>query len=160
VSDTRTADEAAIHRLFDRINQAWTDADAATFAAGFTEDADYTTFVGSHYRGRAKIAEMHHALWQRFLNGSRLLGAVTAIHFLTADVAVVTSVGRVQRHRLSSSRPDKAQTLIAVRHDADWLFAAFHNCKRRPLLEWIANRTDPRLAPNTPPIQRLHLAAR
>jgi uncharacterized protein (TIGR02246 family) len=152
MSETRSADEAAIHRLFHRINQAWTDADAAAFAAGFTEDADYTTFVGTHYRGRTKIAELHHVLWQRFLNGSRLLGAVTAIHFLTADVAVVTSVGRVQRHRYSSTKPDKAQTLIAVRQDDQWLFAAFHNCKRRPLLEWISNRTDPRLAPNTPPI--------
>ena len=152
MNETRTADEAAIRHLFHRVNQAWTDADAAAFAACFTEDADYTTFVGTHYRGRAKIAELHHALWQRFLKGSRLLGAVTAVRFLTADTAVVTSVGRVQRHRLSGAKPDKAQTLIAVRQDAEWLFAAFHNCKRHPLLEWISNRTDPRFVPNTPPI--------
>ena len=148
---TRTTDEAAIHALLQIISQAWTDADAGAFAACFTEDADYTTFVGTHYRGRPKIAEVHAVLWQRFLSGSRLLGAVTAIRFVTDDIAVVTSVGRVQRHRFSSTRPDKAQTLIAVREDAGWLFAAFHNCTRRPLLEWISTRADARLAPNTPP---------
>jgi uncharacterized protein (TIGR02246 family) len=147
MSETRSADEAAIHRLFHRINQAWTDADATTFAAGFTEDADYTTFVGTHYRGRAAIVRVHHALWQKFLKGSRLIGTITDISPVTDDVAVVTGYGRVQRRPGRGRKFDKAQTYVAVRDSGGWKFAAFHNCSRRPLLEWIANRSDARLAP-------------
>lgn len=114
------------------------------------------TFVGTHYRGRNKIVESHEALWRRFLAGSRLRGEITGIRFVTDDVAVVTGVGRVLRSRRSGLRPDKVQTYVAVRRDGGWLFAAFHNCKRRPLLERISARSDDRLAPNTaPPPARL-----
>jgi uncharacterized protein (TIGR02246 family) len=109
-------------------------------------------FVGTHYRGRDAIAAMHEVVWRRFLKGSRLLGQITDVRFVTPDVAVVTSVGRVLKNRFSRRRPDKAQTFVAVRLDATWRFTAFHNCRRRPLLEWISTRTDPRLAPNTPPV--------
>lgn len=146
---TRAADEIAIRQLFDELNPAWDNADADAFAAGFTDDADYVTFVGSHYRGRAKIAEMHDGLWARFLKGSRLLGQITDVRFVTSDVAVVISVGRVLRSRRSRPKPDKIQTFVAVRTADRWLFTAFHNCKRHPLLEWISNRSDARLAPNT-----------
>jgi len=150
--DDRTADEAAIRHLFESTLTAWNDADAEAFAAAFTDDADYVIFVGTHYRGREVIAAMHDVLWRRFLKGSRLLGHVTDVRFVTADVAVLTSVGRVQKSRLSRRTPDKAQTFVAVRRDGEWKFTAFHNCRRRPLLEWISARSDPRLAPNTPPV--------
>ncbi|MFG1925032.1 hypothetical protein [Cryptosporangium sp. NPDC048952] len=95
---------------------------------------------------------MHAALWRKYLKGSRLLGHITDIHFVTADVAVVTSVGRVLKSRFSRRNPDKAQTFVAVREAGGWKFAAFQNTKRRPLLEWISTRSDPHLAPNTPPV--------
>ena len=148
----RTADEAAIRQLFAATITAWDEADAEAFGAAFTEDADYVIFVGTHYRGRAAIIAMHDVLWRRFLKGSRLLGHVTGIRFITDDVAVLTSVGRVLKSRFSRRNPDKAQTFVAVRQGGEWKFTAFHNCRRRPLLERISTRTDPRLAPNTPPI--------
>jgi uncharacterized protein (TIGR02246 family) len=144
-------DKAQIRALWQRTNEAWNNADAETFGNAFTEDADYITFVGTHYRGRTKIIDMHDALWRTFLKGSRLTGQITDIRAITDDVAIVTGVGRVQRSRRSSTKPDKTQTYVAVRHHGAWLFAAFHNGKRRPLLEWVANRSNPRLAPDTEP---------
>jgi hypothetical protein len=60
---------------------------------------------------------------------------------------VITGVGRVRRNRFSGSKPDKAQTYVAVRNGPGWQFAAFHNCTRKPLFEWISTRSEPRLAP-------------
>ena len=144
-------DEAAIRELFASTLTAWNTADADAYGAAFTEDADYMIFTGTHYRGRDIIVAMHRALWRKYLKGSRLLGHVTDVRFLTADVAVVTSVGRVLKSRFSRRNPDKAQTFVAVRRDGAWKFAAFHNTTRRPLMEWISTRSDPHLAPNTPP---------
>src|SRR3954465_6642801 len=90
-------DEAAIRTLFNAVNDAWDRADATAFGAAFTEDADYVTFVGSHYRGRTKIAEVHDVLWRRFLKGSRLFGHIADIKFVPDAVAVVTSTGRVAK---------------------------------------------------------------
>jgi uncharacterized protein (TIGR02246 family) len=143
----RTADTAQLQDLFDRTLAAWDSADAAAFGAAFTEDADYITFVGTHYRGRAKIADMHDALWHKYLKGSRLAGRITGIRFVGPDVAVLTSVGKVRKNRFAGTKPDKVQTYVAVRGDDGWRFTVFHNCTRKPLLEWISARTEPRLAP-------------
>ncbi|MDG6104089.1 SgcJ/EcaC family oxidoreductase [Dactylosporangium aurantiacum] len=145
----RETDVAQLRALFASTIEAWDRADAQAYAAAFTEDADYTIFVGTRYRGRDKIADVHDALWRRFLKGSRLVGAVTDIRFVTDDVAVLTSQGRVRTSRLSGRRLDKAQTFVAVRRDGRWLFTAFHNSPRKRLLEWISARTEPRTAPNT-----------
>lgn len=142
-----STDVAALHALFDSVIDAWNRADAQAYGAAFTEDADYITFVGTHYRGRAKIADSHDALWRRYLKGSRLVGVITGIRFVTADVAVITGEGRVRRNRFSGSKPDKAQTFVAVRGAEGWRFAAFHNCSRRRVMEWISVKGEPRLAP-------------
>jgi uncharacterized protein (TIGR02246 family) len=140
-------DLVALRRLFDSTIEAWNRADAEAFGAAFTEDADYITFVGTHYRGRAKIADAHDALWRKYLKGSRLVGHITGIRFPTPDTAVLTAVGKVRRNRFSSAKPDKAQTYAAVRHDDGWRFTAFHNCSKKPLFEWISSRSEPRLSP-------------
>ena len=47
----RPADEAAIRELLDRQVAGWDAGDAEAYASVFTPDADYVTFLGSHYRG-------------------------------------------------------------------------------------------------------------
>ena len=66
---TADTDVVALRRLFDGLIDAWNRADAAAFGAAFTEDADYVTFVGTHCRGRAKIADAHDALWHKVPQG-------------------------------------------------------------------------------------------
>ncbi|TQS40234.1 SgcJ/EcaC family oxidoreductase [Cryptosporangium phraense] len=95
------------------------------------------------------MAEVHDVLWKKYLKGSRLLGRITDIRFVTADVAVVTSVGTVQTSKRGSTKPDKVQTFVAVKRDGRWQFTAFQNTKRKPLFEWIASRSDANLAPRS-----------
>ncbi|NUP83394.1 MAG: SgcJ/EcaC family oxidoreductase, partial [Nonomuraea sp.] len=48
--------ETAVRDLFAAMEDAWNRGDADAFAACFTADATYTTFMGTVYRGRADVA--------------------------------------------------------------------------------------------------------
>lgn len=142
-----TADTEALRALLATMNDAWEHADAHRFGSVFTDDADYVIYTGTHYRGRRKIIDTHDALWSRFLKGTRLYGEIVGIRFPGPDVAVIVSRGTVLKRRTGRPRPDKIQTLVAVRRDEGWRFTAFQNTARKPLLEWVSSRSEPRMAP-------------
>lgn len=58
------SDEDAIRELLDRQIMGWNAGDAEAYASVFTPDADYVTFLGSHYNGRAAIAASCALLFQ------------------------------------------------------------------------------------------------
>ncbi|WP_371095441.1 SgcJ/EcaC family oxidoreductase [Streptomyces sanglieri] len=126
---------------------AWQRHDAQAYGARFTVDATYVTFVGTYYQGRADIVESHRTLFEKHLKGTRLADEVLDIRFHGPDTAVVTGRGDTYK----GSRPQKLtkiQTYTLVREaDGEWRIAAFHNTKRKPLLEAISFRTAPGLVP-------------
>lgn len=124
---------------------AWGRHDADACGAMFTDEATYTTFVGSLYRGRAAIVESHRALFGSFLKGATLADERIEVHFPAPDVAVVTSRGDVVKGRRRKPL-GKAQTYTLARSDGGWRIAAFHT-KRRPLMERISARLQPATAP-------------
>lgn len=136
----READAAAIHVLFQQLNESWGNADA--FAAAFTEDADYITFDGTHTRGQAAIAQVHRPLFEGFLKGSRLIGHILNVRFLAADVALIQSTGEmIQRHQKHPSRRSRSvQTMVAVKQEDRWLFTAFQNTRYRPFTQTLFGR--------------------
>ncbi|MEU6830806.1 SgcJ/EcaC family oxidoreductase [Nocardia beijingensis] len=147
--DQRT-DEDEIRDLLDRQARAWAEGDAESFAAVFTPDADYITWLGTHFKGRAAIATSHVPLFEKYLKGTRLDGEITQLRFLTPDVAVVHGRGAVLKGRRRRTRRNtKVQTTVAVRQNGRWQIAAFHNTKHHWLLESLATRFDARQAPST-----------
>jgi uncharacterized protein (TIGR02246 family) len=138
--------EAAIRTLLDQLDQAWAKGDGAGYAAGFTADATYTTFVGTVYRSREDIARAHQALFDTFLKGTKLAGEVQDIRFLGPDTAVVTACGEVYKRK--PKKPAKVQTYTLVREDdGQWRVAAFQNTKRRTLMEATSFAFAPATAP-------------
>jgi uncharacterized protein (TIGR02246 family) len=89
----RRSDEHAIRELLDRQAMGWAAGDADAYASVFTPDADYVTFLGSHYKGRAAIAASYAPLFKKFLKGSRLGFEITQLRFLTPDVALIHAKG-------------------------------------------------------------------
>ncbi|MDT5277908.1 MAG: hypothetical protein QOG95_4840, partial [Mycobacterium sp.] len=79
----RRSDEEAIGDLLDRQVAGWNAGDAEAYAGVFTPDADYVTFLGSHYRGREAIAASYVPLFTKLLKGSRLATEITQLRFLT-----------------------------------------------------------------------------
>ncbi|WP_084486017.1 SgcJ/EcaC family oxidoreductase [Nocardia beijingensis] len=126
---------------------AWGRNDADAFGATFTENATYTTFLGTHYAGRRDLTEAHRALFSGFLKGTELADSFLGVRFFGGDVAIVTSRG----DRYEGDRPaelSKTQTYTLVREaDGRWRIAGFHNTKRQPVMERISFLFDPATQP-------------
>lgn len=135
-------DEADVRALIQRLNEAWGEGDADAYAALFTENADYVIFDGSLAKGRAEIAEVHRPLFEGFMKGSRLVGQITAVRFLTPGVALVHGKGAVLRKNQSrpSRRALSVQTTVVVKQGDRWLITAFQNTRYRPWVETLLGK--------------------
>jgi uncharacterized protein (TIGR02246 family) len=102
--DDRRTDEIAIRELIDHQVMGWAAGSPEGYASVFTSDADYITFLGSHYKGRAAIAASYAPLFKKLLKGSRLDFEITQLRFLTPDVALVHAEGAVVIGRRQRSR--------------------------------------------------------
>ena len=107
----------------------------ATFAAPFAEDGDLVAFDGSHFKGRQAIIDFQQPLFDRWLKGTRLVGEVQSVRFLSPDVAVMHAVGGtlMRGKRKPDPARDSIQTLVAVRRAGTWQLAAFQNTRLRSM---------------------------
>ena len=147
LEDTMTTDRDAVLAVLRELVDAWARHDADAYAALFTEDASYTTFAGTYYRGRTDIAESHRTLWAKFIKGTKLADEVLDIRFLGADVAVVNGRGATYKGDQPPAKLDKVQTYTLVRDGGRWLIAAFHNTKHHRLMEAISFKFAPGTVP-------------
>ena len=131
----KTADEAAVRDLYQELMDGWNRGSGDAFAAAFTEDGDLVAFDGTHFEGREEIAPFHQELFERCMKGTRLVGEVKGVRFLSDDVALIHAVGSTVMRGKSEPSPerDSIQTLVAVRQDDKWRLAAFQNTRVRPM---------------------------
>lgn len=140
-------DRKAVTDVIAGLIDAWRRADADAYAALFTEDATYVTFVGTYYQGRRDIAESHRTLWAKFLKGTRLADEILDVRFPGPDTAVVTGRGDSYK-KDRPAKLSKVQTYTLVREgDGRWRIAAFQNTKRKPLMEAMSFKTAPGTIP-------------
>ncbi|MCW7940577.1 hypothetical protein AAW14_00495 [Streptomyces hygroscopicus] len=141
-------DVAAVTSVLNGLVAAWERHDADAYGELFTQDATYITYVGTFYQGRRDIVDSHRTLFTTFLKGTKLADEVLDIRFHGPDVAVVHGRGDT----FKGKRPrklTKIQTYTLVRQQDDtWRIAAFHNTKRKPLMESISYRFAPGLIPD------------
>lgn len=130
-----TAEEAAVRTLYQRLMDGWNKGSGEAFASVFTEDGDLVAFDGTHFHGRAEIAPFHQELFDKWLKGSRLVGQVKDVRFLSPEIAVIHAVGSTVLRGKSRPAPerDSIQTLVAVREAGEWRVAAFQNTRLRPV---------------------------
>ncbi len=128
-------DEARIRALFEDLLADWGRGDGEAYGSRFTEDADYVAFDGTRTRGRAEIAASHQELFDKWLEGTRLTGRIEGLRFLGPDAALVHATGGTVMAGKTEPSPERGsiQTLVAVREDDEWCFAAFHNTRVRPI---------------------------
>src|SRR5215217_7021552 len=131
-----TADESAVRALYQRLMDGWNKGSGDAFAAAFTEDGDLVAFDGTHFEGREEIAPFHQQLFDKWLKGSRLVGEVKDVRFLSPDVALMHAVGGTVMRGKTDPVPerDSIQTLVATRQEGDqWRLAAFQNTRLHPM---------------------------
>ena len=128
-------DLEALHTLQRELFGAWAAGNADAYADLFTEDADYIAFDGANQKGRVAIAEGHRPLFERWLKDSRLVGDTLSIRFLAPEVALLYARGDTVLAGKAVPEPGRksVQTLVAVKQQGHWRFAAFHNTRLRPI---------------------------
>jgi uncharacterized protein (TIGR02246 family) len=82
-------------------------------------------------KGRQQIASFHQMLFDKFLRGSRLIGKIRSIRFVTEDVAIMTAVGGTIMAGQSDIEPERNSiyTIVVVKCDKNWYFTAFQNTR-------------------------------
>jgi uncharacterized protein (TIGR02246 family) len=131
-----SADEAAVRALYQQVMNGWNQGSGDAFAAAFIEDGDLVGFDGTHFKGRQQIAPFHQQLFDKWLKGSRLVGQVKDVRFLSPDVALMHALGGTVLRGKSEPTPerDSIQTLVATRQEGgEWRLAAFQNTRVRPM---------------------------
>jgi uncharacterized protein (TIGR02246 family) len=83
----------------------WNQGSGEAFAAPFAEDGDLIRFDGTHLTSRPEIASFHRPLFDTWLKGSRLSGAVKSVRFLSPEVAVMHAVGGMVIREKSAPSP-------------------------------------------------------
>jgi uncharacterized protein (TIGR02246 family) len=127
------ADEKAVRGLYSELMEGWNRGSGEDFAAVFAEDGDLVAFDGTHFEGREEIAPFHQELFDKWLKGTRLVGKVKDVRFLSPDVALMHAVGSTIMRGKTAPSPERnsIQTLVAVRRDGQWRLAAFQNTRLR-----------------------------
>ena len=131
-----SADEVAVRALYQQSMDGWNQSSGDAFAAVFTEDGDLVGFDGTHLKGHQETAPFHQQLFDKWLKGSRLVGQVKDVRFLSSDVALMHAVGGTVMRGKSEPTPerDSIQTLVATRQEGDqWRLAAFQNTRLHPM---------------------------
>ena len=77
------SDETAVRALYDQLMNGWNAGSGALFAGPFAHDADLVGFDGTHLHGHEAIAAFHQQLCDKYVKGSRLIGKVMHVRFLT-----------------------------------------------------------------------------
>lgn len=143
------ADGEAVCATLEALTAAWGHGDADAYGRQFTENATYTTYIGSHYEGRFDITEGHRALFEDFVKGSKLAASYLDMRFPAKDVALLTGRGDdYTGSKPSAAQLSKVQTYTLVRDtDGVWRIAAFHNTQRQNVMERFSFLYSPATAP-------------
>jgi uncharacterized protein (TIGR02246 family) len=124
-------DDVAVRSLYFQMIDGWNKGKGDDFAAPFAEDGDLVGFDGTHLKRRQEIASFHQQLFDTFLKGSRLVGKVRSVRFLTADVALIHAISGTMMSGQSDIDPERnsIQTLVAIKSNGQWHLAAFQNTR-------------------------------
>jgi uncharacterized protein (TIGR02246 family) len=132
---SQSDDEVAVRALYAQLMDGWNKGSGEAFAAPFAEDGHLIAFDGTHFKGRDEIVSFHQPMFDKWLKGTRLVGKVESVRFLSPDVALMHALGGTVMRGKSRPAPerDSIQTLVAIKHNGEWRLAAFQNTRVRPM---------------------------
>jgi uncharacterized protein (TIGR02246 family) len=97
----------AIRELYQQMIDGWNAGKGDAFAAPYADDSDFIGFDGTYMKGHQQIASFHQMLFDKFVKGSRLIGKIRSIRFVTEDVAIMIAVGGTVMAGQSDIDPDR-----------------------------------------------------
>lgn len=131
-STSTSEDEVAIRFLYQQLMDGWNKGTGEAFAAPFAEDGDLVGFDGTHLKGQKEIVSFHQQLFNSYVKGSRLVGKVKKVRFLTSDVALMHVIGGTIMAGQTDIDPERnsIQIIVAMKDNkGKWRLAAFQNTR-------------------------------
>ncbi|MVM40743.1 SgcJ/EcaC family oxidoreductase [Spirosoma sp. HMF3257] len=134
LAQAQTSDETAVKSLIDRFNAAFNAHDTKAFAATFTQDADFTNWVGQSAHGRAEIESFHLPIFTIvYKNGVQILKA-TKVRFIRPDVASVDVQTEVTGGKTFDAKEVAVVKFLlnwtaTKESDGQWLIKVMHNTR-------------------------------
>lgn len=122
------ADEAAVRKIVQQVQDGWNAHDAKAFAAPFAANADYVIVNGMKIEGREAIENGHVGIFATIYKDSRNVATIRSVRFLRPDVAVVHVEWNLEFQ--AGGQPQKAQamnTMVMTKEGGHWSIAAFQN---------------------------------
>jgi uncharacterized protein (TIGR02246 family) len=124
-------DESAVRNVLAEYAVAWNSHDMAAFGRLFTEDCDYVSVAGAHWKGVHEIVQRQRELFQnRLETASRKLTGVE-VRFSAPDTALVRATWNVtgSSRRTGAAVPvaKEISTMTMVKTNGKWLITAFQN---------------------------------
>ena len=130
-SEAKSHDVDAVRSLYEQAMEGWNKGSGQAFADPFATDGDLVGFDGTHLKGRDQIASFHQRLFNTYVKGSRLVGKIRSVRFLSPTIAIMHAVGGTVMAGQSHIDPDRnsIQTIVAIKYDGKWCIAAFQNTR-------------------------------
>ena len=115
------------------LERAWNAGDGERFGVPFTEDADFVTIRGEHYRTRTVIARGHQAIFDSVFKGSVIRFEVESTRALAPGVLLGHVKGNVDvGSGPLAGRHEAFATIVLVEQQGAWRISAFHNMLLKP----------------------------
>lgn len=128
ISTVLQEDVSAIQKLYNRLINSWNEMDSEAYAKLFTTDGSIVGFDGSQANGRKEIYELLSGIFADHAP-ARFVTIVREIRLLSPSVGLLTAVaGMVPRNgHLINPKTNAIQSLVAVKHEQNFLIALFQN---------------------------------
>lgn len=124
----KNKEEKKIEDIISGIVDAWTQADAKSFAAFFAEDADFMVWFGLHMQGRNEISFGHNMIFNDFYANTTWNLKIKKIRFIGKNLALVHAAGAVVKNGDPiPEEPDAVPLIVLNRAENDWEIIALQN---------------------------------
>jgi uncharacterized protein (TIGR02246 family) len=140
----QSADEKKIKAVFETMQTAWENNDAKTFTACFTEDSDFVSFRGDHFKGRENNITKHVHFKDTWLYIN-----IKSIRFLNNEMAVVHAEGAIlEDWQQVTNCTLTYNTNILIKENGQWKITSFHNSSKEKdgiitrMMKWVRGKKN------------------
>ncbi|HLL72385.1 MAG TPA: SgcJ/EcaC family oxidoreductase [Pyrinomonadaceae bacterium] len=127
-ASTPNADETAVRKIVQQVQDAWNAHDGKAFAAPFAADADYVVVNGMYIKGREDIEKGHTQIFTTIYKDSRNVATIKSVRFLRPDVAAVHIEWNLEFKVNGETRKARGiNTMVMTKDSGKWSIAVFQN---------------------------------
>ena len=114
--------------LFDRLEQAWNQADGDAFGAAFTDDCEFVDIRGTRHEGAPSVAHGHQAIFDSIYAGSVIRYRVSSARTIAPGCVLAAATAILEAPGGPTPGVNRSQvTAVATEQAGDWAIAAFQN---------------------------------